>query len=65
MIKEDWTDPVKGRAYYEKERDKKAADPETLIIHCAEYCFTADEALALEGTNKFNKVLISEQIAMN
>ncbi len=61
--KRGWTDPVKGRAYYEKERDKKAADPETLIIHCAEYCFTADEALALEGTNKFNKVLISEQIA--
>lgn len=61
--KRGWTDPVKGRAYYEAERDKKANDPETLIIHCAEYCFTADEALALEGTNKFNKVLITEQIA--
>lgn len=61
--KRGWTDPEKGRAYYEKERDKKASDPETLIIHCAEYCFNADEALALEGTNKFNKVLLTEQIA--
>lgn len=58
-----WTDPEKGRAYYEAERDKKANDPEALVIHCAEYCFNADEALALEGTNKFNKVLITEQIA--
>ncbi len=58
-----FTDPVKGREYYERKRDSKANDPEALIIHCAEYCFNAEEALALEGTNKFNKVLIAEQIA--
>lgn len=63
LDKRGWTDPVKGREYYERKRDEKANDPESLIIHCAEYCFNADEALALEGTNKFNKVLIAEQIA--
>lgn len=58
-----FTDPVKGRAYYEDKRDEKVGDPEALVIYCAEYCFNADEALALEGTNKFNKVLIAEQLA--
>lgn len=61
--KRGWTDPVKAKAYYESERDKKVNDPEALVIYCAEYCFNADEALALEGVNKFNKVLIAEQIA--
>lgn len=63
LDKRGWTDPIKGREYYERKRDEKADDPESLIIHCAEYCFNAEEALALEGTNKFNKVLIAEQIA--
>ena len=58
-----FTDPVKGKAYYEKQRDLKAADPAALLIYTAEYCFNAEEALALEGTNKFNKILLSEQIA--
>jgi hypothetical protein len=31
--------------------------------YCAEQCFTAEEALSLEGTNKFNKVNIANQIA--
>ena len=58
-----WTDPEKGKAFYEAERDKRVADPQALIIYCAEYCFTADEAFSLEGENKFNKVLIADQIA--
>jgi hypothetical protein len=28
--------------------------------HCAEYCWTAEEAFSQEGDNKFNKVLIAE-----
>lgn len=63
LDKRGWTDPEKGKEYYNRERDKKAKDPETLIIHCAEYCFTADEALSLEGVNNFNKVKIANQIA--
>ena len=58
-----WTDPEKGKAYYNHERDKKAKDPNALIIYCAEYCFTAEEAFSLEGENKFNKVIIAEQLA--
>lgn len=58
-----YTDPEKGKAYYDKIRDGKLKDPQAYVIYCAEYCYNADEALALEGTNKFNKVLITNQIA--
>lgn len=61
--KRGWTDPEKGKAYYNSERDKKAKDPKALIIYCAEYCFTAEEAFSLEGENKFNKIIIAEQLA--
>ena len=30
----------------------------------AEYCYNAEEAFSLEGENKFNKVAISEQLAL-
>lgn len=58
-----WTDPEKGKAFYQKTRDAKAGDPRDLLIYCAEFCFTAEEALALEGDNMFNKVLLSDQMA--
>lgn len=61
--KRGWTDPVKGREYYQAERDKKSGDPKGLMLYSAEYCFTAEEALALEGDNQFNTVLLSEQLA--
>lgn len=34
-----------------------------LLLYSAEYCYTAEEALALEGDNQFNTVLLSEQLA--
>lgn len=37
-------------------------DQKTLLEHKAEQCFTAEEAFAAEGVNKFNKVKIAEQI---
>lgn len=55
-----YTDPVKGREFYENKR-KAFTNPEKLVIHTAEYCFTPDDALALEGKNDFNKVVLSEQ----
>lgn len=58
-----FTPDAKGLEYYEHERDKKAKDPKGLVIYSAEYCYNAEEAFALEGDNKFNKVLIAEQIA--
>ena len=33
------------------------------VIFSAEYCFTPEEALDLEGDNKFNTELLSEQLA--
>lgn len=32
------------------------------MLYSAEYCFTPDEALALEGDNQFNTVLLTEQL---
>ena len=63
MDKRGVTNTEQGKNYYEQERNNKAEDPQALITYCAEYCFTADEALALEGANKFNKAKIVEQIA--
>jgi len=34
-----------------------------MIHYCAEYCWNAEEAFAMEGDNNFNKVLLSEQLA--
>ena len=51
----------KQKAYYNEIRDS-FTDPQTLIKHKAEQCFTAEEAFSAEGVNKFNKVKISEQI---
>lgn len=44
------------------DRQKLVKSPKALIDHSAEYCYTAEEAFSLEGTNKFNKVLIAEQL---
>lgn len=58
-----WTNPELGKKYYQDIRDSKATDPRELLIYAAEYCFTAEEALALEGDNIFNKILLSDQMA--
>lgn len=51
----------KQKAYYNEIRDS-FTDPQTLIKHKAEQCFTAEEAFSAEGVNKFNKIKISEQL---
>lgn len=43
-------------------RRSSFTDPKTLLDHKAEQCFTAEEAFAAEGVNKFNRVKIVEQI---
>ena len=58
-----WTDPDKAKAFHEAERLRKANDPKGLLIYQAEFCFNAEEAFALEGDNKFNKVILSNQQA--
>lgn len=57
-----YTDPEKAKAYWQDKRDKLVANPKALVDHCAERCFNAEEAFALEGENKFNKALIAEQL---
>ena len=51
----------KQKSHY-NERRASITDPKTLLDHKAEQCFTAEEAFAAEGVNKFNKIKISEQI---
>jgi hypothetical protein len=60
MDNRGYTDEEIGKEFYNKERDKKAKTPKNLITYTSEYCFNAEEAFALEGENKFNKVLIAE-----
>lgn len=52
-----------AKEFYQKERDKMLGSPKALISYSAEYCFNAEEAFALEGDNKFNKVNIANQLA--
>lgn len=42
-------------------RDLLVNNPKGLLEYKAEFCWTAEEAFALEGDNKFNKVKITEQ----
>ena len=58
-----YCDQNKAKAKLQKSRDKFLKDPEGLIQHCAEYCWNAEEAFNLEGDNKFNRILITDQLA--
>lgn len=57
-----YTDPIKGKEYYDKQRAKYTNKPQDLITYCAEYCYCPEEAFNLEGDNKFNKVNIATQL---
>lgn len=48
--------------HYRIERAKRSKSPKALIDYSAEYCFTAEEAFALEGENKFNKTYLASQL---
>lgn len=51
-----------AKDYWDGVRQIYAKNPADLVIFCAEYCYTAEEAFSLEGDNKFNKVNIAEQL---
>lgn len=57
-----YTDPEKGKQYWLEKRGRLVNNPKALVDHCAERCFNAEEAFALEGENKFNKIYLSEQL---
>lgn len=46
----------------QEERNNLLAVPEEYLKKCAERCWNAEEAFTLEGQNKFNKIIISEQL---
>ena len=60
--KRGYTDPIKGKQYYDSQRALKSSNPKALIDFMAEFCYNAEEAFNLEGDNKFNKVNIAEQL---
>ena len=57
-----WCDPEKTKPILQNKRNSKLNNPKAYLEHCAEYCWTAEEAFAQEGQNKFNKALIAEQL---
>lgn len=52
-----------AKAYYLEERKKKEKDASVLMKYKAEYCFTPEEALILEGENRFDKTKLVEQLS--
>lgn len=50
-----------GKAYYQKSRDLAKNDAESYLRHCAEYCWTYEEALSRKGNNKFDQVRLADQ----
>ena len=63
MDSRGYTSDEKGKAFYNAIRDVKAKTPKNFLEHCSEYCFNAEEAFALEGDNKFNRVILAEQLS--
>lgn len=59
------TDTKKAKAFYEEQRNKLliSGKVESYRIECAEFCFTPDDALALEGDNDFDIVALQEQLS--
>lgn len=57
------TNTEKAKQYYIDKRNGLISDPKAHLIECAEFCFTPEDAFALEGDNQFNTILLAEQLA--
>lgn len=57
------TNSEKAKEYYNK-TNLAIEDPQDQIKDRAEYCFTPEDALALEGDNMFDRVILSSQKAL-
>lgn len=57
-----YVDEKAAQEFYNNARANMINSPQALIQYCAEFPFTLDESFSLEGDNKFNKVLIAEQL---
>lgn len=58
------TNTEKAKEYYNNLKNNLAENPKEYIQFCAEYCFTPEDALALEGDNLFNRELLANQKAV-
>lgn len=56
------TNSEKAKKYY-TDQNLKIEDPQDQIKDRAEFCFTPEDALALEGDNMFNRVILTGQKA--
>lgn len=56
------TDSEKAKLFYINRRNSLQSDPKSLLIECAEFCFTPEEAFALEGDNTFNTINLTDQL---
>nr|DAR36514.1 MAG TPA: Terminase large subunit [Caudoviricetes sp.] len=61
MDKRGYTPPEKGKEYFDQRRSALANNPSKYLIFCAEFCYTPEEALALEGDGRFNTELLTQQ----
>lgn len=61
MDERGYTSEKDGKAFFQKERDKLAPTPKKLLLNCAEKCWYPEEALALEGDDRFNTAILTEQ----
>lgn len=61
--KRGWCNLERAKARFQKEREKKASNPKSLLIYQAEYCFTIEEALLNQGDNLFPREELAEQLA--
>ncbi|MGV8961807.1 MAG: hypothetical protein ACOH2V_00230 [Candidatus Saccharimonadaceae bacterium] len=61
--KRGWCNQAAAKAWYDKERLLKAADPKALLIYKAEFCYTIEEALIQQGDNMFPREELAEQLA--
>lgn len=61
MDKRGYTPPEKGKEYFDQRRNALANNPSKYLIFCSEFCYTPEEALALEGDGRFNTELLTQQ----
>lgn len=54
---------TKYKEVLQEERNNLLSMPEEYLKKCAERCWNAEEAFTLEGQNKFNKMIVADQLA--
>lgn len=62
MDERGYVNEQEGKAYRQKmDRDPLQNNPKQLLIKCAEQCWYPEEALALEGDERFNTAMLTDQ----